>query len=293
MFLFQRVEELGVGSNSAMSDIADYILEDRQRILEKSLQEVAQETFTSKASVVRFAKGLGYSGWKAFLKEYLKELNYQQRFEAEVDFSYPFTDRDTPAQISRNLRTLMVQTLDEMLENLDEAALTRFVNLMQRANRIVVFCVSPHTYSAQLFQRKMMTIQKPVQVVQAREMGLTARSMTPQDLAIIISYSGMNVEAEPMTVVNYLKSHQVPVAAITSAGTNDLRREIDTVLTLTTREALYNKIATFSTEHSLQYLLNLLFSCYFARQYEKNWVNKVESARELEKHRGRPAAIHE
>lgn len=41
LFLFMKIEELGVGGNSAMSAIADYILEDRGRILKKSLQEVA------------------------------------------------------------------------------------------------------------------------------------------------------------------------------------------------------------------------------------------------------------
>lgn len=164
MFLFQRIEELSVTGNSAISSIAEYILEDRTRILEKSLQEVAQETYTSKASGVRFAKMLGYTGWKDFLKEYLRELNYEQQFDGSIDFNYPFEPGDSIGEIARNLRNLTVQTLDDTLEHLDEEIVTRFVNLMQRANRIVVFCVSPNTYSAQLFQRKMMTIQKPVQV---------------------------------------------------------------------------------------------------------------------------------
>lgn len=293
MFLFQRIEDLSVRDSSALSVIASYIMEDPPRILEKSLQEVAQETYTSKASVVRFAKALGFEGWKDFLKDYLKELNYQQRFDGTVDFNYPFEADSTPSEIARNLHNLLIQTLDDTLENLDEEMLVRFVNLIQRARRVVIFCVSPHTYSAQLFQRKMMTIQKPVHVVQAREMGITARSMTPQDLAILISYSGTNFSAEPMTVLKYLVDHQVPVAAITSAGTNNLRQMASAVLTLTTREALYNKIATYSTEQSVQYLLDLVFSCYFARKYDANRANKVQSAKELERLRSHTDAIHE
>ncbi len=53
-----------------------------------------------------------------------------------------------------------------------------------------VLCVSPHIYSAGLFARKMMTIQKPVTVCAAREMGITARTVNSRDLAIIISYVG-------------------------------------------------------------------------------------------------------
>lgn len=293
MFLFMKIEELGVGGNSTMSAIADYILEDRQRILKKSLQEVADETFTSKASAVRFAKALGYSGWKEFMRDYLQELNYQSQFQQDVDFNFPFSDGDKPEQIADSLRILARQTLDDTYENLDFEAVNRIVNLMQRADRIVVFCVSPHTYSAELFQRKMMSIQKPVEVAHPREMGLNARSLTQKDLAIIISYSGENPDSEPMKVVRYLKENRVPIAAVTSGGPNYLRKQIDTVLTMTTMEALYNKIATFSTEESVQYLLNILYACYFARNYERNRNSKVESARLLEVIRGKPDSIQE
>ena len=68
-----------------------------------------------------------------------------------------------------------------------------------------------------------------------------------------------------MNIVHYLRENHVPVVAITSEGSNYLREQVDTVLTMTTMEALYNKIATFSTEESLQYLLNVLYSCYFAK----------------------------
>lgn len=293
MFLFMKIEEIGVIGHSALSAIADYILEDRERILHKSLQEVADETYTSKASVVRFAKTLGYSGWKEFLKDYMKEWNYQNQFNQEVDFSFPFNADSSAKEIAESLKILAKQTLDDSFEKLDFEAINRIVNLMQRANRIVIFCVSPHVYSAELFQRKMMTIQKPIQVVHAREMGLNARSLTHKDLAILISYSGQNEEAEPMNIVHYLRENHVPVVAITSEGSNYLREQVDTVLTMTTMEALYNKIATFSTEESLQYLLNVLYSCYFARSYEDNRNNKVESARLLETRRAHSDSIHE
>ena len=291
MFLFQRMEELGVSGNTALAAIAAYILENREEVLKKSLQEVAEETYTSKASVVRFAKALGYSGWKEFIKDYLHELNYQKQFRQEVDFSFPFRADSNEEEIADSLRTLAIQTLDDTMENLDYGSLRRIVNLIQRASRIVIFCVPPHTYSAELFRRKMMSIQKPVSVVRSREMGLNARALTQDDLAILISYSGSNPEVEPMNVVRYLRENRVPMVAITSAGPNYLREQISTVLTMTTMEALYNKIGTFSTEDSLQFLLNLIYSCYFARAYERNQANKIESSRLLETHKRRSENI--
>ena len=54
---------------------------------------------------------------------------------------------------------------------------------------------------------------------------------------------------------------------------------------IASRERPYSKIANFSTEESVSYLLNVLFSCYFARDYEKNLETKLVGGRALEEDR--------
>lgn len=282
LFLFQRIEEMCTGRTDAIGNIGQLVLERRTELDQYSTAEIAELTFTSKASTTRFAKALGYSGWKDFIHDYDQELYYEEQFKGKVDFNFPFQEGQENEQIAFNLRDLAVQAIDDTLDQLNFGTVSRIVNLMQRANRIVIFCVSPHTYSAELFQRKMMTIQKPVTVAHIREMGITARSMNRSDLAIIISYSGNNRHVDPMNVVEYLKNKGIPLAVITSAGQNYLHEATDTVLTISSRENLYTKIATFATEESVQYLLNILYSCYFARNYKTNRENKIESGKMLE-----------
>ena len=53
---------------------------------------------------------------------------------------------------------------------------------------------------------------------------------------------------------------------------------------------LYNKIANYSTEESINYLLNILFSCVFARNYERNLQYRLESSRVLEGERSAPSS---
>lgn len=74
--------------------------------------------------------------------------------------------------IIHSIEQLRTQTLERTTALLDVDMVRQIVNLMVLANRIIIFCVSPHIYSADLFARKMMTIQKPVTVCAAREMGL-------------------------------------------------------------------------------------------------------------------------
>ena len=44
----------------------------------------------------------------------------------------------------------------------------------------------------------------------------------------------------------------------------------DCVLPICTREKQYSKIATFTTDSSIAYVLDVLYSCLFALDYEKN-----------------------
>ena len=66
---------------------------------------------------------------------------------------------------------------------------------------------------------------------------------------------------------------------------NYLFGHADAVLTVSFRERLYSKITGFATKESIGYLLNLLYACYYARDYGKNRSFKEGSAKELEQKR--------
>ena len=71
MNLLHKVEEamMQYGGSSRRS-IGDFILKEKNDLHKYSLQEIAGQTYTSKAAVVRFAQALGFSGWKEFVKAF-------------------------------------------------------------------------------------------------------------------------------------------------------------------------------------------------------------------------------
>ena len=66
---------------------------------------------------------------------------------------------------------------------------------------------------------------------------------------------------------------------ITSIGDNTLSKNADCILRICTREKLYSKIATFSTDSAITYLLDVLYSCIFALDYDRNLNLKIETGR--------------
>ena len=104
--------------------------------------------------------------------------------------------------------------------------------------------------------------------------------MDPEACAIIVSYSGETPIL--VRVMKVLKAKSIPVIVITNIGENSLTKEADCILRITTREKLYSKIATFSTDMSITYLLDVLYSCVFALNYEQNVKTKTAISRAIE-----------
>ncbi len=54
------------------------------------------------------------------------------------------------------------------------------------------------------------------------------------------------------------------------------------MLTISSRERLFSKISGFSTEASTLNILNILFSCCFVRDYERNLEYKIKNSKNFE-----------
>lgn len=79
-----------------------------------------------------------------------------------------------------------------------------------------------------------------------------------------------------MNITEILHKKGVPIIAITSIGENTLTTYANYKLRIATREKLYSKIANFTINNSICYLLDILYSCYFSLSYQKNLSYKVK-----------------
>ncbi len=283
MTLAQRVEELvivsGVGSKRVNGE---YVLQKRSRLCDFTTQQIAQETYTSKSALVRFAKTLGFSGWSEFAREFAGEQHYQETHYTDIDPNLPFHKDSSTKDIISLMCSLQMESLMDTADLISPQTIDRVVSLLEKSKRIGLFGMSPNSLLGELFRRRMLTIGRNVEIPALGDNGLLASSLDSSDCAIIISYSGNSRTCEPLNALRFLEPNRVPVIGITSRGTNYLRQHAAYTLSISSQEKLFSKISTFATETSINYILNILFSVYFARNYENNFADKVEKGRILE-----------
>lgn len=285
MFLFQRIEETMMKYSDARHAVGEFIIREQDNIYNYTIGEIAERTYTSKATVVRFAKAMGYDGWKEFMKDYIAEVRYQKAHENAIDYNFPFQEGAKTQTILSSLQDLQVETIRETRDLIQEDIMELAVRRLLRGKNIVLFARSPNHYLAGLFARKLCSIGRLARVAAGGETGLIAASLGPEDCAVIISYSGNNPTKEPLDKIKILKKNHVPLIGITSGGENYIREQIDCVFTMASRERLYTKISNYSTEESLGFILNSLFSCVFAKNYRENKNFKILTSRVLEQER--------
>ncbi len=285
MLIQQKLDEMTVKYADSRASVARFLLEKKAKVNQMSMQQVADATFTSKPTLVRIAKGLGFCGWGEFVRNYIEELYRIDKQVTHSDANLPFDKGDSAQEIANKISSVMIESITDTASMLDITQLEEAVRILERSRRIAVFCLPPNTLLAELFRRKMLLIGKPVEILNHSDQAFNAVTMTDEDCAIMISYSGSNANRAPMRSLTWLKEHRVPVISITSMGDNLLRRESDCVLTMSSMEKPFSKIATYATEEAIAYLLNLLYSCFFARNYDRNLTYKLEAAKSIERQR--------
>ena len=265
--------------------VGEFVLHEQSNLHKYTINQIAEYSYTSKATVVRFAKTLGFDGWKEFMKAFISEMKYLEQHKADADVNYPFDAKSSVNEIIDSIKKVQIESIQDSADLLDVEMLEKAVHYLIKAKHIIIFGLSPNIFIGELFRRKMITIKKQVDIAKLGEMGIISNTLTEDDCAIMISYSGNNEHAEPMCYIPTLLENKISVIGITSGGDNYMRKELDCVLTMSSKERLYTKISNFATEESLQYIFNVLFSCYFAKHYQDNNLYKLQNSKILESSR--------
>ena len=63
--------EASLGMPSSIKDVADFLLSEGTGIADLTMAQVATSVYTSKPTLVRFAKRAGYTGWKDYRHDFL------------------------------------------------------------------------------------------------------------------------------------------------------------------------------------------------------------------------------
>lgn len=265
MLLTEKMQEENVSPSE--KTIIDYMFEEKENIKNKTVKQIAKLTYTHPSTLIRLGKKLGYSGWIDFRDAFLEEIDYLNSYFNNIDANLPYEERDSVMTIANKMALLNQLSISETLSLINQDDLQKAITLLNNATNIKIFGLNNNLLLCHDFKAKMNRIGRKVDLATI-EPEYEVASCNSETVAIAISYSGYNKRV--INLLPMLKERNIPIIALTSVGENALSKSADCTLRITTRERLYSKIASFSVNDSICFLLDILYACIFAEDYQRN-----------------------
>ena len=251
------------------SEIASYILNNKDAVTKLKIQELADILFISKSAIHRFVKKIGFNGFNDLKVSIAKENADLLENNSYINVNYPFQAKDNPRQIAFKLLELYEKAIKDTFEYVDLDQIKAVSQLIDSADVIDVYTHAHNSNIAENFQDKMLTIGRSVNCPSSfYNQRLTVLASDQKHVAIILSYSGKATFILP--IVNKLYEKGVKVIQIGKAGSNYYSQYVTYHLSISDSENNRDRMSQFSSHIAMQYIMDVLYGCIYNVRRKKN-----------------------
>lgn len=251
------------------SEIASYILNNKDAVTKLKIQELADILFISKSAIHRFVKKIGFNGFNDLKVSIAKENADLLENNSYINVNYPFQAKDNPRQIAFKLLELYEKAIKDTFEYVDLDQIKAVSQLMDSADVIDVYTHAHNSNIAENFQDKMLTIGKSVNCPSSfYNQRLTVLASDQKHVAIILSYSGKATFILP--IVKKLYEKGVKVIQIGKVGSNYYSQYVTYHLSISDSENNRDRMSQFSSHIAMQYIMDVLYGCIYNVRRKKN-----------------------
>ncbi len=254
----------------AEKKIADWLFENPNEILPLSIVDLADRCGCSEATIVRFAKRLGFSGYQELKISLAQESN-------SASFNTNITEDDTLAEIYDKVCNDIYCSLERTKTVLNTQTFEQACEKISKANRIVIFGLGNSASVAHDASHKLLRVGCNASSYSDNHMQVIVSShLKPGDVVIGISHSGSSKDI--VDAFKIAKESGAITIAITNNGKSPIQKFSDYVLFTASDETKYNILALNSRIAQLA----IINAIYFYLIYHKS-EDVMESIKETER----------
>jgi DNA-binding MurR/RpiR family transcriptional regulator len=193
--------------------IADYLRNNQDESAFLSAGELAARLDLSEATLVRFARSLGFESYPA-MREVLQE-NFRRRVTHSARLRSRLDDLREAGDIFERLVASELDYMTQSLESVDRQALHQAVSLMEDRKRIYIFGLGPSVSLVELMRIRLERFGHQVVTLTTtgREFLEPLLSMTENDLLFAICFFDVTPALE--LTLDYARDVHCPVVMLT------------------------------------------------------------------------------
>ena len=246
---------------------ANFALTHPDKIRDLTINEVAEMADCSCATFVRLSKRLGYSGYSELRTKIMMDENdnLPQYFDVSPD--------DSQETIVTNIFNSCIIYLEDSLQAVDYSQVSRAVNVLVHANKILFSAIGDAYFiaasSAQKFMRLGVTVNSSTDFDSQLIM---LANMDENDVVVCVSHSGRTKTV--CDLARIAREQNRKIIAITNFPVSPLAKLSDIVL-LTATFAYDIMDEVLAKRIPAQCLLDALFACTMMEKQKTNGFNRL------------------
>lgn len=182
---FQKIRAIHGTMSSTEANIAAYILKNPEKTISSSTEEMSKASSTSQASIIRFCKILGYTGFKEM----------KIRMAQELGSSVPriITDIETVRELDfvRELLSSSVQALQKTSYSVDKTMLDSAIDAISGAGQVDIYGAGESEIVGEDLHLLLKRLGIPGSIYSNPHLqAISGAALNPGDVAVGISFSG-------------------------------------------------------------------------------------------------------
>ncbi|MEQ6390666.1 MurR/RpiR family transcriptional regulator [Bacillaceae bacterium S4-13-58] len=258
--------------------IADYFLEHPEKVIHSTITQLAEDLNVAEATVYRFCKRIGFSGFQAMKISLASEI-----VEPIKDIHGTINENDSEIQIAEKVLKYNIKTLEDTSKTLDHKNLNLAVKALNNAQRVEFYGTGGSGIVALDAHHKFMRTGIPtISYSDTHFQLMSASKLTDQDVAVLISHTGENKDI--MEVLEVAKESGATTIGITHFAKSRFSQAVDIPLYTISEETDYRSEALASRIAQLS-LIDALFVNVMIKKGDsaKDALQKIRKAISVKK----------
>ncbi|UTX53027.1 MurR/RpiR family transcriptional regulator [Leucobacter aridicollis] len=252
--------------------IAEVVRERPAIVLESTISDLAMRCETSEASVVRFCRALGLSGYSQLKIELATELGREfAQFGPSLNYGSDIAATDSLREMAAKISSLEILAIQETVARLDYDALERVVSAVDASDRVLLFGVGASHFIAEDLQHKLFRIGRNAFVLGDPHEALAAAAL-PGARTVAIGFSHRGETQETVAFLREAARSGASTVGVTSARGSALNEVANETLFTEVRETAFRAGAMVSRIAQLA-----VVDCVFAGVAQRRFDETVDA----------------
>lgn len=273
-----KLKEMNEELTKSEKKLAEYILKNLKEVKDINTYELAEKSHTSQATIIRFSKKLGYSGFPAFKIALSEDLGKRSHKRKEGLIHNEISIDDSYEDIARKVVFENTAAIKDTFSILDQEKIEAAVEMIDKSEKILILGAGFSGLVGRDFHYKLMEIGRRTYYDSDTHVQMTNIAvMDEKDVVFVISHKGDS--SDIYNVVKMAKQKGIKVISLTRLADNPISSLANIKLHTVAEDVAFRSTAISSRIAQL-FIIDVLYIGLVRKNYSEA-KKYLESSKEL------------